>query len=57
MSDFVSTIAGNTAYGFSLGDLTGYNLVAADIYSVPQNFLSVVDSAYYYPVQFESGLD
>lgn len=34
----------------SIGDLTGYKLVEADVFSVPQNYLSVIDSAYYYPV-------
>jgi hypothetical protein len=57
MTDFAAQISGNSAYGYSLGDLTGYNLLPADVYSVPQNFLSVIDSAYYYPTEFESGLN
>ena len=58
LGDFLGEIADNNNkdYGTTISDLTGYNLVDADVFSVPQNYLSVIDSAYYYPVQFQQGL-
>jgi hypothetical protein len=52
MGDFLGIITDNNNYDNYIGDLTGYNLIGADVFSVPQNYLSVIDSAYYYPVQF-----
>jgi hypothetical protein len=35
MGDFLSVITNNNNYDNYIGDLTGYNLVGADVFSVP----------------------
>lgn len=44
-------------YGTLLSGISGYNPTTADLYSVEQNLLNVVDNRYYFPQSYESGLD
>jgi len=44
-------------FGNYLSGISGYNPTGADVYSVEQNLLNVVDNRYYFPQSYESGLD
>lgn len=44
-------------YGQTFSDLTGYNLIPIKIMAIPDNFLDIVDTSFYFPNDFQKGLD
>jgi hypothetical protein len=39
-----------------LSDLTGYNNIFMSMQAIPQNYLQIVDDYYYYPNDFQPGI-
>lgn len=43
-------------YSSYLSDLTGYNNIVMSTQAIPQNYLQIVDDYYYYPNNFQAGI-
>ena len=54
LSDFQYNITNGSDndYYTSMSDATGYNLIDVTLYAVPEWYLSVIDTDYYFPNSF-----